>query len=156
MRSLRSRECGLYEAADILLGNHLYEKSDSVQWITVEKPENRKVRIKNYRELQQLAESDPHSNDLYQANLIDNFYPNRPTSLAHVCLFDFVKWYCRGDNDAEGRRQYVRLGKPKIPNHRIYNPNKPDERETYFYSLLLLFVLFTDESQLVGEGQTAE
>ena len=156
MRSLRSRECGLYEAADILLGDHLYEKSDSVQWITVEKPENRKVRIKNYRELQQLAESDPHSNDLYQANLIDNFYPNRPTSLAHVCLFDFVKWYRRGDNDAEGRRQYVRLGKPKIPNHRIYDPNKPDEREAYFYSLLLLFVPFTDESQLVSEGQTAE
>ena len=43
MRSLRSRECGLYEAADILLGDHLYEKSDSVQWITVEKPENRKI-----------------------------------------------------------------------------------------------------------------
>ena len=104
------------------------------------------MRIKNYRELQQLAESDPHSNDLYQANLIDNFYPNRPTSLAHVCLFDFVKWYRRGDNDAEGRRQYVRLGKPKIPNHRIYDPNKPDEREAYFYSLLLLFVPFTDMS----------
>ena len=150
VRSLCSRECGLYEAADILLGDHLYEKSDSVQWITVEKPKNRKVRIKNYRELQQLAESDPHSNDLYQANLIDNFYPNRPTSLAHVCLFDFVKWYRRGDNDAEGRRQYVRLGKPKIPNHRIYDSNKPDEREAYFYSLLLLFVPFTDESQLVG------
>ena len=51
---------------------------------------------------------------------------------------------------------YVRLGKPKIPNHRIYDPNKPDERESYFYSLLLLFVPFTDESQLVGDGQTAE
>ena len=51
MRSLRSHECGLYEAADILLGDHLYEKSDIVQWVTVEKPENRKVRIKNYREL---------------------------------------------------------------------------------------------------------
>ena len=35
VRSLRSRECGLYKAGDILLGDHLYEKSDSVQWITV-------------------------------------------------------------------------------------------------------------------------
>ena len=76
---------------------------------------------------------------------------NRPASL--VYLFDFIKWYCRGDDDAEGRRQYVRLGKLKIP---IYDPNKPDEREAYFYSLLLLFVPFTDESQLVGKGQTAE
>ena len=156
MRSLRSRECGLYESADILLGEHLYEKSDAVQWISIERPDKRKVRIKGYRELQQMAESDPDSNDLYQANLIDNFYPNRPASLGHVCLYDFVKWYRRGDNDAEGRRQYVRAGKPKIPNHRIYDPNKPDEREAYFYALLLLFVPFTDESELVGDGQTAE
>ena len=43
-RSLCSRKCGLYEAADILLRDHLYKKSDSIQWITVEKPENRKVK----------------------------------------------------------------------------------------------------------------
>ena len=123
----RSCECDLYEAADILLGEHLYEKSDAVQWISVERLDKRKVRIKGYQELQQMAESDPDSNDLYQANLIDNFYPNQPASLGHVCLYDFVKWYRRGDNDAEGRRQYIRAGKPKIPNHRIYDPNKPDE-----------------------------
>ena len=57
--------------------------------------------------------------------------------------------YRRGDDDAEGRRQY-------FTNHRLYNPNKPDEREAYFYSLLLLFVPFTDESELVGDGQTTE
>ena len=64
LRSLRSCECGLYEAADILLGDHLYEKSDAVQWISVDRAEKRKVRIKGYRELQQMAESDPDSNDL--------------------------------------------------------------------------------------------
>ena len=156
VRSLHSRECGLYEAADILLGDHLSEKSDTVQWIHVEKPDNRKVRVKKYKELQHLAESDPDSNDMYEANLLDNFYPNRPASLNNVCLFDFVRWYRRGNDDTNGRRQYVRLEKPRIPNHRIYDPNKPDEREAYFYSLLLLFVPFTDESNLVGEGQTAE
>ena len=148
MRSLCSRECDFYEAADILLGEHLYEKSDAVQWISVERPDKRKVRIKDYQELQQIAESDPDSNDLYQANLIDNFYPNRPASLGHVCLYDVVKWY-----HGVIMMQKVRAGKPKIPNHRIYDPNKPDEREAYFYSLLLLFVPFTVESQLVGDGQ---
>ena len=48
VRSLSSRECGLYEAADILLGDHLSEKSNSVQWVSIERPENRKVRIKKY------------------------------------------------------------------------------------------------------------
>ena len=28
MRSLRSRECGLYEASDLMLGDHLTEKSE--------------------------------------------------------------------------------------------------------------------------------
>ena len=84
------------------------------------------------------------------------FIKNQPASLGHVCLCDFVKWYRRVDNDVEGRRQYVRAGKPKLPNHRIYDPNKLDEQEAYFYSLLLLFVPFTDESELVRDGQSAE
>ena len=37
VRSLRSLECGLYKAAEILLGDHLYKKSDAVQWVSVEK-----------------------------------------------------------------------------------------------------------------------
>ena len=82
----------------------MYKKSDAVQWISVKRPEQGKVRIKGYRELQQMAESDPDPNDLYQSNLIDNFYPNWPASFGHVCLYDFMKWYHRGDNDAEGRR----------------------------------------------------
>ena len=32
---LRSRECGLYEASDLLLRDHLFEESDAVQWIDV-------------------------------------------------------------------------------------------------------------------------
>ena len=108
----------------LLMGDHLSETSNTIQWIHVEKSDNRKVRVKKYKELQHLAESDPNSNDMYEANFL---YPNRPASLNDVCLFDFVKWHCRGNNDTDGRRQYVSLEKPKIPNHRIYDPNKPDE-----------------------------
>ena len=35
VRSLRSRECGLYEASDLLLGDHLCGKSQTVKWIEV-------------------------------------------------------------------------------------------------------------------------
>ena len=41
-RSLRSRECGLYEASDILLGDHLCEKSETIQWIAADQPHKRK------------------------------------------------------------------------------------------------------------------
>ena len=33
IRSLRSRECGLYEASDLLLGDHLCGKSQTVVWV---------------------------------------------------------------------------------------------------------------------------
>ena len=35
VRSLRSRACGLYEASDLLLGDHLSEKSVTLKWIDV-------------------------------------------------------------------------------------------------------------------------
>lgn len=67
-----------------------------------------------------------------------------------------MRWYRYDHTDKHGVRQYVKLEKLKIPNHKIYDVNKPEEREAYYYSLLLLFVLFTDESDLISEGQTAE
>ena len=45
IRSLRSRECGLYEASDILLGDHLCEKSKTVKWVDVSQPHQRKRRL---------------------------------------------------------------------------------------------------------------
>ena len=44
--SLRSRECGLYEASDLLLGDHLTEKSETVKWVDVAMPHKRKRRLK--------------------------------------------------------------------------------------------------------------
>ena len=38
MRSLCLRECGLYEVSDLLLGHHLMEKSEAVQWVKVGMP----------------------------------------------------------------------------------------------------------------------
>ena len=50
MRALRSRECGLYEASDLLLGDHLLEKSESVVYVPVEMPHKRSRRLKNHDE----------------------------------------------------------------------------------------------------------
>ena len=43
IRSLRSRECGLYEASDLLLGDHLCGKSQSIKWVDVSMAQNRKI-----------------------------------------------------------------------------------------------------------------
>ena len=55
VRSLRFRECGLYEASDLLLGDHLTEKSTTVKWIDVSMPQNRQHQLKDHRLLKNMA-----------------------------------------------------------------------------------------------------
>ena len=62
----------------------------------------------------------------------------------------------KSGTDASGNKQYRKLTKPKIVNRKMFDPNKPEQREDYFYTLLLLFVPFTVESELLKEGETAE
>ena len=45
IRSLRFRECGLYEDSNLLLGDYLNEKSDTVKWIDVSMPHKRNRRL---------------------------------------------------------------------------------------------------------------
>jgi len=156
IKSLRTRECGLYEASDLLLGDHLCEKSETVQFVSTNMPHKRRRRIKKHKELKEMLETDPDSDKIFEENLLDDFYPKRPEALKDVCLYDFVKFYCKSGTDSSGNRLYRKLMKPKIVNHKLFDPNKPEQREDYFYTLLLLFVPFTVESDLIKEGQTAE
>ena len=48
------------------------------------------------------------------------------------------------------------LKKPRLPNHKLFDPQMETQREDYFYSLLLLFVPFRDESSLLLDNETAE
>ncbi len=57
--------------------------------------------------------------------------------------------------DSSGNRKYRKLTKPRFPNHKLYDPANENQREDY-YSLILLFTPFRDESSLVLENETAE
>ena len=142
VRCLRSRECGLYEASDLLLGDHLCGKSLTVKWVDVSQSHNRKRRLKDHSKLTEMRECNPNSTDIFEANLIDTFYPERPDNMEDVCLYDFVADYVRTGVDKDGNTTYRRLTKSVLPNHKLYNPNKEDEKESYYYSLLLLLSLF--------------
>jgi len=73
------------------------------------------------------------------------------------CLYDFVKWYdIYNGNDSNDQRIYKIIIKPRLPNHRVYDPSKENEKEDYFYSLLLLFHPFRNESDLIAKDQTTE
>ena len=156
IRSLRSRECGLYEASDLLLGDHLCEKSVTVKWIDVSLPHKRNRRLKDHKVLKDMAKDNPETEDIFEDNLIDSYYPQRPRDLENICLYDFVanyEWYGKNYN---GDRKYSKLTKPRLPNHKLFDPEKENEIEDYYYSLLLLFVPFRDESSLLLLNETAE
>ena len=72
IRSLRFRECGLYEASDLLLGDHLTEKSDTVKWFDVSMPHKRSHRLKNHKQLQQIAKHSPDTKNIFEDNLLSS------------------------------------------------------------------------------------
>ena len=156
VRSLRFRESGLYEASDLLLGDHLTEKSCTVKWVDVAMPHKRSRRLKNHKVLQKMAECNPNDKAIFEDNVVDTFYPQRPAKLEHVCLYDFIAQYEFQGIDDQGQRVYRKLGKPKLPNHKIFDPEIESQREDYYYSLVLLFCPFRDESSLILGNETAE
>ena len=122
IRCLRSRECGLYEASDLLLGDHLYHKSVTVQWVDVSMPHKRNRRLKDYAQIQEMAKCEPDSKDIFEQGLLDSHYPNRPKQLDSVCLYEFVANYDWCGRDDEGNRAYRKLTKPRLPNHMLFDP----------------------------------
>ena len=109
IRSLRSRECGLYEASDLLLGDHLCEKSDTVKWIDAALPHKRKRRLRSHKDLVKLRETNPNLTDVFEDNLIDTFYPERPTQLEDLCLYDYVRYYERCGKDSDTMTNKLRI-----------------------------------------------
>ena len=47
----------------------------------------------------------------------------------NVCIDDFVAHYKYDGTDKNGERKYRKLTKPVLPNHKIFNPLKEEERE---------------------------
>ena len=64
VRSLHSRKCGLYEASDLLLGDHL---SQTVKWIDVSRPQQRKRRLLHHSKL---VEMRPDSTDIFGRHIL--------------------------------------------------------------------------------------
>ena len=155
IRSLCFRECGLYEASNLLLGDHLNEKSDTVKWIDVSMPHKRNRRLINHKLLQEIAKHNPDSEEIFEDNLIDTFYPQRPANLDKLCLYDFVAYYDWQGKDDNGNRKYRKLTKPRLPNHKLFDSENEAQREDYYYSPILLFTPFREESSLL-ENETAE
>ena len=126
VRSLRSRECSLYEASDLLLGDHLTEKSVTVKWVDAAMPQKRKCRLKSHKKLVEFEKLDPSSTDILEGSMVDIFYLARPKDLENVCLYDFIQWYYHGAS-SDGTRVYQKLKKPLLSNHKLFDPSNDNK-----------------------------
>ena len=132
----------------VLLGDHLCGKSQTIKWVDVSQPHNRKRRLRDHSKLVEIQQRNPNSTNIFEENLVYTFYPERPDEMEDVYLYDFVANYVKCGIDEDGKTKYRKLNKSVLPNHKIFNPKKEDEKESYFYSLLLLFVPFRNEDEL--------
>jgi len=117
-----------------LLGDHLTEKSDNVKWVWVLMPHKRSRRLMDHKVLLEIAEHDPDTEEIFEDNLLDIFYPQRPARLKDVCLYNFVANYGWYGKDANGDRKYTKLKKPRLPNHKLFGPEKEAERRPLLLS----------------------
>ena len=93
-----------------------------------------------WRSLFNIDKHDPNNKDIYEESLLDKHYPKRPENLKDVCLYDLVANYSWQSTDDNGKRQYTKLKKPCLPNHKLFDPQKEKQREDYFsFSYFSLF-----------------
>ena len=126
------------------------------KWIDATWSHKRKCRLLSHSRLRELQDSDPESSEIFEMNLVDNFYPQRCRQMEEVCLYDLVRDYNRVGVDRDGQYTYTKLTKPHLPNHKLFDPEKENQWENFYYSLLLLFVPFRQEADLLGTDETAE
>ena len=102
--------------------------------------------------------SEPDSEDIFESNLVDTYCPNRSDELEDVCLYGIVANYSCHHTNVKGVKQtvFIRRNKSVIPNHKLYDLRNENQREDYFYSLIMLFQPFRDESELLLDDETAE
>ena len=98
----------------------------------------RNHRLKDHSELVEIHSANPDSDNIFKENLCSTYYPNRPHELDDVCLHDFVANYDWYGKDSNGNRIYSKQPKPRLVNHKIFYPDMAEQREDYFYSLILL------------------
>ncbi|KAL1447888.1 hypothetical protein WDU94_006568 [Cyamophila willieti] len=159
LRTLSSRECGVMEACDTLLGLSLFgtDKNTTIKWIDVNIIRSRKLKTKSA-----IEEMDGSDEDIFCPSMVDTHYPNRPEALEDTCLFDFVSKYDvvkiqpKSENviffDYPGVGFIKERPSPCLIKHKVFNVSL--EPEKYFHSLLLLFKPWREFEELKGTRDT--
>ena len=107
-----------------------------------------------------LKDMDDDSEDIFMWSIHDR-YVARPDELVDMCLANFAAKYSTGSDDASGKNVITlknNIGKMRLRQKevviRTHRYSENDFR--YFYSRLLLFLLWRNEDELMGGYSTYE
>ena len=162
LQCLKSREAGIYEVFDKILGYEMCEFSTKVTWVNTFSKEQRRKLLVPHKQLLQL---DPKSKKVFRSNVLDDYYPNRPDILEEMCLFEFLALYdlkpeaCSKSHvectalkiDPSTNRPFGFIHKraiEKILNMATIKPADAESTEAYFRQILFLFLPWRDEDSL--------
>ena len=115
-------------------------------------PHKRKRNLtKKLSEVEEIAANDPSTEE----GLVTHFYPNRAQEYEEYCLYDFVAKLTYKGKDKNGERIYKPLQKERLPNFIDFDVYKENQTDRY-YAIILLFVPFRNEDELVNDGETVQ
>ena len=84
-------------------------KNLTTKWIGTSRPNKWKRRLVEHKKLK---EQNPDSKEIFEGSLIDTYYPERPSELDSVCLYDVAQNYEKCGVNKDGVRKYRKLSKP--------------------------------------------
>ena len=158
LKLFKSRECGIYEACDKLLGIKMHEFSRQVFWVNTDVKNERSRLLKSRKEVENLPDE---SEQIYHTNLLDDYYPNRPEEHDEMSLFYFASWYelkPKACQDTKAHNNCFQLGnsygfmhcqsKERIIQTANINCINSQKTEEYFHQLLILFLPWRNENEL--------
>lgn len=168
LKCLKSREAGIYEAFDKILGFQMCEFSTKVTWVNTFEPEKRRKMVLPKHELEKLAGG---STKIFRSNSSDDYYPNRPDELEHTSFFEFISQYdIKSEKCSANHKKCFKLksdpitNKPigfihrrsedKIINTMTIKVSDQNSSEAYFRQLLFLFKPWREEHTLISKFQS--
>uniref|UniRef100_A0A1X7UBQ6 Uncharacterized protein n=1 Tax=Amphimedon queenslandica TaxID=400682 RepID=A0A1X7UBQ6_AMPQE len=107
-------------------------------------------------EVKETAVNEPSMEDFYGEGLVTHFYPNRPQKYEEFCLYDFVAKPTYNGKDKNGQQCYRELQKESLPTFKDFDVHKENQRDSFYYAIILLFVPFRNEDELVHDFKTIQ
>lgn len=172
--SMRSREVGIYEIIDDMLGHDLHGSSTAVEWLPAGMPGNRRRKLLTVDQITQLPAG---STDLFAKNIVVDYYPQRNDSLEDYSLHEIAsKWRYEREQHPKRKMSEAELSNPrkrlcrdkkgwfKERTKRVFlktfwatrMSEDPVKTEQFYHLLLQCHVPFRDESELKRGKDTFE